>query len=270
MVEANEKAGTLDAGLKQIAKELKQEVATRAQVQRAIMQPAIVGVVAIGVVFLLIMVVLPPLVDIFRQMGSKLPLPTRILIGVSDFFKGNMLSIVLALVFLAVFAILFSRQAKGKQVIDRIMLKMPLIGDMVIWYTTARLSRTLSNLLKAGLLLPDAINTIIRSIGNTAYRKSLTDLRQQLLQGQNLSAVMSKDKLFPQLLVEMANVGQVSGELDSAFAVAADYYEVKMERSIGKLTSLIEPVLILCLGLLVGFIAISVISTIYGLVGSMK
>ena len=270
MIEANEKAGTLDAGLTQIAKELKQEITTRSQVQRALMQPAIIGVMAIGVAFLLVTVVLPPLIDIFRQMGTALPLPTKILIAMSDFINGNLLPIAVAIVSFVSFALIFGRRPKGKQWIDRLVLRLPLIGNLVIWYNTARFSRTMSNLLKAGLLLPDAINVVVRSVGNTGFRNSLLDLRRQLLQGQNLGAAVSKNRVFPALLVEMINVGQVTGELDISFGIVADYFEVKMERHMAKLTSLIEPALILFLGLVVGFIAVSVISTIYGLVGGMK
>jgi type IV pilus assembly protein PilC len=203
-------------------------------------------------------------------MGTNLPLATRILIGASDFVKNNQLPILLTIISAVLLLIIFSKQSKGKQVIDRLTLKLPLVGNLVIWYTTARFSRMMSNLLKAGLLLPDAINTMTRSVSNSVYRDSLVDLRKQLLQGQTLSSIVSKNSLFPQLLTEMINVGQVSGELDAAFGIVADYYEVKVERSIGKMTALIEPALILCLGLVVGFIAVSVISTIYGLVGGMS
>jgi type IV pilus assembly protein PilC len=269
VMEANEKAGTLDSGLRQLAKELKQEIAIKSQVQRAITQPMIIVVLALVVVALLTIVVLPPLADIFRQFGANLPFTTKILIGFSDFVNNNLLGILLTviLVGIAIFAIL--KHPSTKPVIDRMSLDFPLLGQLIIWNNTAHFSRTLSNLLGAGILLPDAINIMLRGIGNTYIRAKLSEVRKQLVQGQSLSAVMVNEKVFPPLLVEMIGVG-ASGNLEFALGTVAEYFETKVEKRITKLTSLLEPVLILTVGLVVGFIAITMISTIYGLVGSFK
>jgi type IV pilus assembly protein PilC len=270
VMEANEKAGTLDSGLKQLAKELKSQMAIKSQIQRATTQPLIIVVLAVVVVMLMAVVVLPPLANIFRQFGTDLPITTKILIGLSDFVNANFLTILIVLAFVVVFIVVTIKHPSTKPVIDKFMLDAPLIGQLVIWNNTARFSRTLSNLLGAGILLPDSINIMLRGIGNIYIRNTLSEVRKKLVQGQSLSAVMANNKIFPPLLVEMIGVGEASGNLEFALKTVADYFETKVEKRITRLTSLLEPILILGIGLVVGFIAITMISTIYGLVGSIK
>jgi type IV pilus assembly protein PilC len=268
IMEANEKAGTLDAGLKQIIKQIKQQLAIRAQIQGAITQPAIIVGLAIVVIALLSIVVLPPLASVFKQFGTDMPITTKILIGFSDFVNTNKFGIVIALVLLVGVVLFFLKQPGTKPVLDRLILKIPLIGQVVNWNNTAYFSRTLSNLIGAGILLPDSINILLRGVSNTPFREALVDVRKHLVQGQSLSTIMNKNKIFPPLLVEMIGVGETSGNLEYALATVADYFEAKVEKRINKLTSLLEPVLILGVGLVVGFIAITMISTIYGMVGN--
>jgi type IV pilus assembly protein PilC len=227
-------------------------------------------VLAIGVLILMSIVVLPPLANIFRQFGSQLPLTTRFLIGFSDFVSNYKYYILIVLFLLVLIGALVVRDPKSKRSIDRIMLKVPVLGDIMIWHNTARFTRTMSNLLGAGILLPDTINIMLRTVNNSQFRESLAEIRKQLVQGQSLSAAIGKDKLFPQLLVEMASVGEASGELESALGTVADYFEAKTEKRINRLTALLEPALILAVGLIVAFLAISMISTIYGLIGSFN
>jgi type IV pilus assembly protein PilC len=270
IIEANEKAGTLDAGLRQIAKELKQQIELKSQIQRAITQPAIIIVLALVVVILMSIVVLPPLADIFRQFGANLPLTTRILIGFSDFMKNYKFYILLFIFVFILIVITAMKQPGTKKMLDRFILKVPLFGDIMIWHNTARFTRTMSNLLAAGILLPDTINIMLRTISNTYIRDALAEVRKQLVQGQSLSSAISKNKLFPQLLGEMTAVGESSGELESALGTVADYFESKTEKRVTRLTSLLEPILIVGVGLVVAFMAISMISTIYGLVGTFN
>jgi type IV pilus assembly protein PilC len=270
VMEANEKAGTLDAGLRQLAKELKTQIAIKSQVQRAITQPLIIVVLAFAVVILMTIVVLPPLADIFRSMGADLPLTTKFLIGLSDFINSNLLTIFIVVAFLVLAGIIFFRHPSTKPMLDKYILNLPVFGQVVSWNNTAYFSRTLSNLLGAGILLPDSINIMLKGIGNSYYRAALSEARKQLVQGQSLSAAIGRNKVFPPLLVEMIGVGETSGNLEFALGTVAEYFETKVEKRIARLTSLLEPALILGVGLVVGFIAVTMISTIYGLVGTFQ
>jgi type IV pilus assembly protein PilC len=268
IIAASEQSGTLDTGLRQIAKELRLDINTKAQIQKAIIQPAIVLVVAIGVVILMATVVLPNLLTVFKDMGVELPWITRALIAVVDFINNYKFAILLIIV-IAIVAIIFMwRQKETRRAADRLMLRLPVVGNLILWNATARLSRTMAILLKAGILLPETINIIMRTIGNSTIREALDTARVQLLQGQTLSGVLGGGKIFPQLLVEMVSVGETSGQLESTLETVADYFEVKTERNINRLTSMLEPAMILGIGVVVAIIAISLVSTIYGLVGS--
>jgi type IV pilus assembly protein PilC len=270
MIEANEKSGTLDSGLRQIAKELKQEVETRNQIKRALIQPAIILVVAVCAVAVLLVFVFPRLTPIFASLGAEVPLTARMLIGFTNFVNSNIIAIVVVIIVLVVAGLAFYRQPSGKEYMDKLMLRLPMIGQVVLWHNTSRFSRTLSNLLRAGILLPDAMTIILRNVGNGQMRLALAEVRTRLIQGQSLSTVLENNNLFPKFLVEMVTVGETSGTLETSLGTVADYFEAKVERRVTRLTALIEPAMILILGLGVGFIAVTLISTIYGVLGSVK
>jgi type IV pilus assembly protein PilC len=270
MIEANETTGTLDAGLRQIAKELKQQVDTRAQIQQALTQPAIVIVVGIAVILVLTVYVLPRLLKIFTQLNVPLPITTRILIGITGFINSNLMNIGMTVAILVLAGLLFSRSASGKIYLDKLILRLPMAGEVILWHYIARFSRTLSNLLRAGILLPDAMNIILRSMSNSQIHTAVSQARSRLIQGQSLSTVLDCDPIFPRFLVEMVMIGESSGALESSLGTVADYFETKVSRRLTRLTALLEPALIVILGLGVGFVAVTMISTIYGMLGGIK
>jgi type IV pilus assembly protein PilC len=270
IMEANEKAGKLDTGFAQIASQLKQQIATRSQVRGAITQPAIIIGLAILVLIVLTVVVLPPLADMFREFKAQVPVMTRLLIAVADFISQYKFIIILVLIVLTGIVVVFIKRPATKPLIDRLLLRLPLIGQVVNMNNTAQISRTLGNLLASGILLPDALQVMLRGIPNTCFREALTECRKKLLQGQSLSVSVSQNKLFPPLMVEMIGIGEVSGNLENSLGTVADYYEAKVSKSITKLTSLLEPILIIGVGLVVGLIAVSMITAIYGLMGSIS
>jgi type IV pilus assembly protein PilC len=137
--EANEKAGTLDSGLKQIAKELKQQIEMRSQIQRAVTQPAIIVCLAIAVVILMVIVVLPPLVEVFRQFGAELPITTKVLIAFSDFVNANKIALAIGILVMVLLLIVLFRQPKTKTYMDKWLLRVPMLGELLIWHNTARL-----------------------------------------------------------------------------------------------------------------------------------
>jgi type IV pilus assembly protein PilC len=268
IVEANEKAGKLDSGFKQITRQLKQQINTRSQIRSAVIQPAIIIGLAIVVLIILTVVVLPPLADIFREFGEQLPAGTRFLIGLADFLNQFKFIILLAVVALVAVVLVFLKRPDSKPLIDRLLLRLPLIGPVVIMNNTAQISRTLSNLLAAGILLPDALQVMQRGVPNSTFREALASSRKKLLQGESFSSSIAQNKLFPSLLVEMIGIGEVSGNLENSLSSVADYFEAKVEKRIIRLTSLIEPILIMSVGLLVGLIAVTMISSIYGMMGN--
>jgi len=270
MIEANESSGTLDTGLYQIAKEIKEQIETRARIKQALMQPIIIIIAAIGVFGILTLFVMPKLTSVFSQLGAELPLASSILVNLTDFvnaYKFELLAIVLVIVL--VIALIY-RSRSGKNSLDKQILRLPLIGELVLWQSTARISSSLSNLLKSGILLPNALDIVLRSIGNSRIHEALSDLKTKLLQGQSFSSSLSDDNVFPKLLMEMVAVGETAGTLETSLDTVADYFETKTQRRITRLTSLLEPAMIIIIALGVAFIAIAVISTVYGVLDTIK
>ncbi len=270
MIEANESSGTLDAGLRQIARELKEQIDTKARIQQALMQPAIIVVAAIAVVGILVLFVMPKMTSVFSQFGAKLPIAARILVGFTDFVNGYKLEIVAGVAIIVLGIAMAYRSSSGKASLDKQILKLPLIGELVLWQSTARISRSLSNLLRSGILLPDALNIVLRSIGNSRVREALNEMKTKLLQGQSFSSSLKDNEVFPRLLIEMAAVGETAGTLETALGTVADYFETKVQQRITRLTSLLEPTMIILIAIGVGFIAIAVISTVYGVLDTIK
>jgi len=269
VIKASEQAGNLEVGLRQVASYMEKRMTMMRKISRAMAYPAMVLVLAIGVFALLITVVLPPLIGLFTMFGAKLPWTTKLLIAGAGFlidYKLYLLGGVLALVVLIVG---YSRISTGRLAMDRLVLKMPVFGSISRQRNMCRFCETTSMLLKAGLQLPQIMDIVMRTLGNRVVRQALRDVREKLVQGQGLSQPMSEINLFPRLLVEMVVVGERTGTLDSTLATLAKYYEERVDQRIDSLVSMIEPALTIAIGLLVAFMALSMLTPLYSILGAV-
>lgn len=270
VIKASEQAGDLEVGLRQIAGYMEKQVATRSGVRRALAYPALVLLMAGGVFALLITVALPPLVGLFTSLGAELPWMTRLLIATADFVINYKLYLLEGLLTLIILIFGLMRLPAVKLTIDRLMLKIPLIGTINIQRNMCQFCQTTAMLLRAGLLLPQIMNVVIQTIGNRIIRQALMEVRDKLVQGQGLSQPMAAINLFPRLAVEMVVVGEKTGNLESTLATVADFYEQSADRKINTLISLIEPILTLLVGLVVAFIALSMITPLYSILRTVQ
>jgi type IV pilus assembly protein PilC len=269
VIKASEQTGNLEAGLRQVAGYMEKQTATTSRVRRALVYPALVLLMAIGVFTLLITVALPPLVSLFQSLGAELPLVTRLLIVAADFFTSYKLYLLGGLFILIILIVGYVRLPAGRLAIDRLMLKLPVIGSISIERNICRFCQTTSMLLQAGILLPQIMDTVIQTLGNRVIRQALIDVREKLIQGQGLSQPMAAIALFPRLMVQMVVVGEKTGKLDSTLATLADHYEQRVDQRINVLITMIEPALIVTIGLVVAFIALSMITPLYSILKSM-
>ena len=270
VIKASEQAGNLEVGLKQVAGYMEKRMMMKKKVIRAMAYPTLILLMAIGVVALLVTVVLPPLVGLFTSFGTELPWTTRLLITVAGFLINYKFYLLGGLFTLIILIVGYMRQPAGKLTMDRLMLKIPVISSINLQRNMCHFCQTTSMLLKAGLLLPQIMNIVIQTVGNRIIRQALRDVREKLVQGQGLSQPMAAIELFPRLLVEMVVVGEKTGNLESTLATLADFYEEKVNQRIDALISMIEPALTLGTGVVVGFIAISMITALYSIVGSIR
>jgi len=270
LLKASEQTGNLDAGLRQIAGYMEKQMTLRKKMSRAMAYPSLVLAIAIGVFALLITVALPPLVGLFTSLGAELPWTTRLVITIADFLLNYKLHLLAGASALIILIAGYVRLPAGKLTVDRLMLKMPVIGAINIQRNMSHFCRTTSMLLKAGLRLPQIIDVVTHTIGNRIIRQALGDVREKLIQGQGLSQPMAVITLFPRLMVEMVVVGENTGTLDSTLATVADFYEQRVDQRVQALISLIEPVLTIVVGLVVIFIALSMITPLYSILKSIQ
>jgi len=270
MIKASEQAGHLETGLKQAADYLEKQAAASQKIKQAMLYPAFILLMAVGVSILLITVALPPLINLFNSLGAELPWMTKLLISVATFFLNNGLYVLGGILVLILLVIALMRLPSVKMALDRFLVKMPVVGAINIERSMQYFCRTTAMLLQAGLRLPAIMDIIIQTNRNHVIRQALTSVRDSLMQGEGLSQPMAGNEIFPPLLVEMVVVGEKSGAMDTTLLTLADFYEKKVSRRIDVLISMIEPVLTVIVGLVVIFIALSMITPIYSILRSMR
>ena len=269
MIEIGERTGNISLVLRQVSTHMEKEDAIVRKIRGAMAYPAFILSAAIGVVILMITVALPPMMGLFESFDTELPLPTRILMAITDFTSAHGTTLGISGVVLLLFVVWFASTSAGKRVKDTLMLKIPLIKKITIEGAAARLSRTMSVLLRAGLALPEILDMSARTMGNIFISEAIGEVRDEMIQGHGLSDPLAKHKVFPGMLVQMIRVGEEAGTLDDNLATMADFYEEEVDRAVKALSSAMEPALMLFIGGIVGFVAVAVIMPMYSLMGSV-
>jgi type IV pilus assembly protein PilC len=270
LIRVAELTGNLEATLKELAGYLRRDLNTVRRVRTAMIYPAVILVVATAVVIILVFFALPAFVKIFAEFRVKLPLSTRILIGIVAFTRawGLLIGAVVAMLTGAIVVAL--RTQRGLYAKDQISLKLPIMGPIVLSAVLNRFARTLAMVLKAGVPLGQTFDAVIAGTGNRVFQRGLGTVKEQMTGGEGFAGPLLRTHLFPPMLTQMVRVGEETGTLDTYLEQAADFYEEELDYRIRAMTSLIEPVMTVAVGLVVGFIAVSLISAMYGLVGALK
>lgn len=270
LIRVAELTGNLEATLKELAGYLRRDLNTMRRVRTAMIYPAVIMVVATGVVIILVFFALPAFVRIFAEFHVELPLPTRILIGIVDFIRTWALAIGAGILAITAGVFVALRTARGAYMKDRLALNLPIFGSIVLSAILNRFARTLAMVLKAGVPLGQTFDAVIAGTGNRVFQRGLNTVKEQMTGGEGFAGPLIRTRLFPPMLTQMVRVGEETGTLDTYLEQAADFYEEELEYRIRAMTSLIEPVMTVAVGLVVGFIAVSLISAMYGLIGALK
>lgn len=270
MVDTGEASGTLDTILGKLADNFDKDMKVRRKVQSAMIYPIVLTVLMIVVVTGLIMFVLPMFVGMFESSGVELPLPTRMLLGMSEFL-GSFWYIVLFFIILA--AVLFktwSASENGRLQWDALKLKIPIVKGLLLKLYSSRLTRTLATLVNAGLPLLNAMDISARVIGNKFVAKHMAQAREDVRSGVTLSQALRRTGVFPVMVYSMIGIGEESGTLDSMLETTADYYDEEAEKAMGQMVSLMEPMLIIIMAAMVGFIVISIVLPIFDMSSTVQ
>ena len=267
-ISVGEQTGNMEMVLNSMADYLEKQGALAKKIGGALTYPMIIMGVGLAVSALLIIVVMPNLMGMFTAMNVDLPLPTKILMGISDIFSSYPLYLLGGAAVLVALVLYLVKMPAGRRLLDRVRLVAPIIGLPTLMGELARFSRTMSVLVSAGLSLQEIMELVPHTSNNKVIRDALAQVNEGLILGEGLSEPMSRIDMFPPLLVQMVAVGEQSNTLDFTMGVVADFYETTAEEKTAAMVGMISPISTAFIGLLVGFIAISVLMPMYTLTGS--
>jgi type IV pilus assembly protein PilC len=264
MVAAGEAGGILDTILQRLATYMEKFAKIKRQIKSAMIYPSVILFVAVSVVALLLVVVVPMLANMFAESGQALPLPTRIVIAVSNFLKGwGGLGLLIAAVGAFVGLQQFRKTENGLRITDSIALKVPVAGSLIQRVAVAKFTRTLGTLLTSGVPILEGLLIVSRTAGNKVVEESVLATRQSVSEGKTLAEPLSKAKVFPAMVVQMISVGEATGALDNMLNKIADFYDDEVDSAVAALTSMLEPMLMIFLGTTVGFVIVAMYMPIF-------
>jgi len=264
-ITAGEQGGNLEVVLRQMADHIEKGVTTEKQIRAALTYPFIVIFVAVIVVIVLVSFVLPAFTSMYKEFGVELPLITRILIGITDWFSQYGVFVILAMVVAAFAVYFYIRTPGGRHWWDGLMLRLPVLGRIAHLSELYRCCRTMSLLITIGLPLPEVMGMSIQNSNNKIMAENLTGVQQELIRGEGLARPMGKREIFLPLMTQMVRVGEETGNLDSTLNTVADSFEMEASDKTRAAVALIQPVMTIIIGLLVGFVVLAMVSAMYSI-----
>lgn len=270
LVEAGETGGILDTILNRLATYMEKNEAIKAKIKGAMVYPVIVISVAVIVVIVLMIGVIPVFASLFTELGAELPLPTRVVLWISNFIKRWIWFMVPAAVALVFLFRKYYATEQGKLVIDAFMLKVPIFNDLIVKSSVARFTRTLGTLISSGVPILDSLEITARSSGHAVIELAILATRDSIKEGKTIAEPLEATEVFPSMVVQMIGVGEQSGALDTMLAKIADFYEEEVDQAVEALTAAMEPLMIVLLGITVGGVVIAMYMPMFTMISAMK
>ena len=263
LVRAGESSGNLDEILKELADLGEKQEAMRGKILAAVAYPAFMTLVGIIVMAVLFILVIPKIITIFENVGQSLPWPTRLLVAVTEFIQGRWIWIMAFTILIIFLTFRFYGTERGRAYFDRLALKLPLVGGLIAKVEVSRFSRTLSLLLKGGVPVIQALGIVGNIVTNSAISRSVAEAKENVSEGGDISSLLKSGGVFPPVAVHMIAVGERSGKLEDMLLNVAESFDREIEAVIGGLMSILEPLLIVVMGCVIGFIALAVLLPIF-------
>mgnify|MGYP000746008783 CR=1 FL=1 len=270
MVQAGETGGFLPEVFQRLAVAFEREDRTNHKIRSALVYPAVVVVVALGVISFSLTFVLPTFVGLFQDMGASLPLPTRILLRLSAFIRAYWVPLLVAGTVGVFLFRIYARTERGRRLLDRVLLRVPVIGEVVLKWALVRFSSTLATLTGAGIPILDGLEIVRRAVHNTVVADAIDSTRLRVAEGQSLVQPLTEAGIFPSLLLEMLSVGEDTGAMDVMLLKVAEFYEADLDRTLTRLTALLEPAVIVVLAVVVGGIIVSIVLPMFDVLTTVR
>lgn len=269
LVAAGEVGGILDTILQRLATFIEKAEELKSRIKGALTYPIVVLAIAFIVIAVILIFVIPVFQDMFASFGSALPVPTQIVVEMSDFMKGNIHWIILAII---AFVFLFKQYAGtkgGRKTIDTYSLKLPVFGDLLKKTAVARFTRTLGTMMSSGVPILDSLEIVAKTAGNVVIEEIIYDVRGSIAEGQTIAEPLSENDIFPGMVIQMISVGEATGALDTMLGKIADFYDKEVDTAVDALTSMLEPLLMLFLGGAIGGLVVAMYLPIFTMAGAV-
>ncbi|RIL09067.1 MAG: pilus assembly protein PilC [Proteobacteria bacterium] len=263
MVRAGENGGILDIIMERLAVHMEKAMKLKREIKTAMIYPAVVISAAVIVTAVLLIFVIPTFADLFNDFGAALPLPTQLVIDLSNFMVANWMMIFGAAAVTIVSFFKFAKTPRGQEVLHPISLKLPIFGDIIRKVAVARFTRTLGTMLSSGVPILEALNICSRTAGNKVVERDVQRARVAISEGKSMVEPLAESAVFPPMVVQMIGVGESTGALDAMLAKIADFYEDEVDNAVGAMKQLIEPIMILVLGAIVGGLVVAMYLPIF-------
>ena len=269
LVAAGEAGGILDSIFQRLATYIEKAEKLKSQIKGAMTYPLVVVSIAILVIGVILVFVIPIFEDMFADFGSALPVPTQIVVNMSNFLRGNILYFIVA-VFLIWFLFKKYRNSRGgRKKIDALLLKLPVIGTVLKKVAIARFTRTLGTMIRSGVPILEALEIVSRTAGNVVLEEVILKLRSSVSGGQTISEPLSESDIFPSMVVQMISVGEATGALDTMLEKIADFYDEEVDTAVAAMTSMLEPILMIFLGGSIGGLVVAMYLPIFKMAAAM-
>ena len=269
MVDAGEIGGALDQILLRLATYREKADALVRKVRGALVYPAVIVTVAIGVTFIMLTYIVPVFAKMFEGLGAELPAPTQMVLKLSAFLRNNILTGAILLILLCVFYRWYSRTNKGRLLIDKFKLKAPLLGSLLRKTAISRFTRTLGTLISSGVSILDALEITAKTAGNRVIQDAIKRSVVSIAEGETITHPLKETGVFPPMVTQMISVGEKTGGLDDMLQKIADFYDEEVDAAVAALTSIIEPVIIVVMGAVIGGILIAMYLPMFEIIGKI-
>ena len=270
MIAAGEAGGILDAILRRLAAYMEKAAKLKAQVKGAMTYPVVTLIIAILVLAVILVFVIPVFEEMFADFGGELPMPTQIVVAMSDMVKSKIIYIVVGLVLFIVAFKKFYGTEKGREFADKMILKFPVFGDLLRKVAVAKFTRTMGTMLASGVAILEALDIVAKTAGNKTVEKAVYNVRKGISEGRTMADPLAQSGVFPSMVCQMISVGESTGALDAMLEKIADFYDEEVDQAVENLTALIEPFMLVFLGVTIGGLVIAMYLPIFKMAGAIS
>ncbi|NOQ20311.1 MAG: type II secretion system F family protein [Desulfobacterales bacterium] len=269
MIAAGEAGGILDAILRRLAAYMEKAAKLKAQVKGAMTYPIVTLIIAVAVLGVILVFVIPVFEEMFADFGGELPIPTQIVVAASEIVKSKIVYIIIGIIILGFTARKFYATEKGQDVADNLLLKIPVFGELLRKVAVAKFTRTMGTMLASGVAILEALDIVAKTAGNRTVEKAIYDVRSGIAEGRTMADPLQESGVFPAMVCQMISVGESTGALDAMLEKIADFYDEEVDQAVDNLTALIEPFMLVFLGVMIGGLVVAMYLPIFKMAGAM-